>query len=545
MKGHIKIRLWALTVNSSLLLSVPYEIPLTGLVALVAFLPLLAAEHLAAKNNIRFFWLNVYVCFLIWNAITTYWIYLATLPGAIAAITLNSLQMAVIFIAFRWCKKRFRSDAGYLALILFWVAWEHFYYTWQISWPWLTLGNAFATSIRNIQWYSLTGTLGGSFWILSINVLIFLLCRNFAERKRTKRYAVAFAALLFIPLIYSNIRFCTYRESGPEKEIVVLQPNIDPYSDKFSGMTQTEQDDILFGLAREGVTDSTYMMVAPETFINPDPRTGRLYENSPESNMSFMRFREFSREHNVNFIFGAVTHFIYKHFTHYELDKVAPPTPTARRFGFGQWLEVYNTAVQMNNFGDVWYYHKSKLVILAESTPVVNGKNVMKSFGIDLGGQIGSFATQPYRTVFKSSDETICGTAICYESVFGDFYREYINNGAQFMTIITNDGWWGNTFGHRQHLSYASLRAIETRRDIARSANTGISAFINQKGEIITRNGRWKREYLRGNVTLNDKITPFVRYGDVTGCVSAWGGLILLIAALFNAISGRRKKTGR
>lgn len=542
MKEHIKIRLWALTIISAVLLSVPFIIPHTGLVALVAFLPLLAAEHIAAKNNVRFFWINVYVCFLIWNAVTTYWIYLATLPGAIAAITLNSLQMAIIFILFRWCKKQFKSDIGYLALILFWVAWEHFYFTWQISWPWLTLGNAFATSVRNIQWYSLTGSLGGSFWILIINVLLFLLCKNYVERKGCKKLTIALAALLLIPLVYSHIRFFTYKETGQQKEVVVLQPNIDPYSDKFNGMTQDEQDSVLFDLAIQGITDSTFMVVAPETFVNPDPKNGRLYENTPESNKSFMRFREFTQEHNVNFIFGAVTHFIYQHFTHYEFDNIAPPTPTARRFGFGQWMEVYNTAVQMNTAGDVWYYHKSKLVILAESTPIVKGKNVLKSFGIDLGGQIGSFATQPYRTVFKSADEVICGTAICYESVFGEFYREYINNGAQFMTVITNDGWWGNTFGYRQHLSYAALRAIETRRDIARSANTGISAFINQKGEITSRTGWWKKDYLRGNVTLNEKITPFVKYGDVIGCASAWGGLVLLITAICKAILGVIKK---
>ena len=74
---------------------------------------------------------------------------------------------------------------------------------------------------------------------------------------------------------------------------------------------------------------------------------------------------------------------------------------------------------------------------------------------------------------------------ICYESVYGEYSTGYIKKGAQAIFIMTNDGWWDNTAGHRQHLYFASLRAIEARRAIARSANTGISAFVNQRGDIL------------------------------------------------------------
>lgn len=535
------LRLWVLAIVSSLLLSVPYMIPHTGLVALVALLPLLAAEHIAARNNVRYFWVNVYVCFFIWNLVTTYWIYLATIPGAVAAVTLNSLQMAVIFLVFRWCRRRLKGDTGYLVLIFLWLAWEHFYATWQISWPWLSLGNSFATSPKSIQWYSLTGTTGGSLWVLGVNVLLFMVCRRLSERKCAGWYPVALATLVIVPVAYSHIRFYTYKEVGERKEVVVLQPNIDPYNDKFGNMTRKVQDDILLGLAGDGITDSTFMIVAPETFFNPDAKTGRLYENTPESNASFLLYRRFAQENDVNFILGAVTHFIYQRNFIPGMTPAPAPTPTAHPFGIGQWLEAFNTALQFDRHGGVRYYHKSKLVILAESTPVINGKSLFKSLGIDLGGQIGSFGTQPYRTVFRSDDGVTCGTAICYESVFGDFYREYVGRGAQFMTIITNDGWWGNTAGHRQHLSYASLRAIETRRSIARSANTGISAFINQRGEIVSRTGWWERDFLRGEVTLNEKITPFVRYGDVAGAVSLWPALALMLLAVCNSFLRRKK----
>ena len=99
------------------------------------------------------------------------------------------------------------------------------------------------------------------------------------------------------------------------------------------------------------------------------------------------------------------------------------------------------------------------------------------------------------------------------------------------MTIITNDAWWGNTPGYRQHLRYASLRAIETRRSIARCANTGISAIINQKGEIEDRTGWWEPAVLHGHVNRNDELTFFVRNGDIAGRVCTFV-FWLLTAAL-------------
>ena len=150
---------------------------------------------------------------------------------------------------------------------------------------------------------------------------------------------------------------------------------------------------------------------------------------------------------------------------------------------------------------------------------------------------MGSYAPQEEREVFVTPDSVKIGTAICYESVYGDYYREYILKGAQVMSIITNDGWWGDTPGYRQHLSYASLRAIETRRSIARSANTGISAFINQRGEIISQTGWWQPAYLNGQLCLNDEITVFVRHGDIIGRVSKFIFFLFSLMAAVRYIS--------
>ena len=101
---------------------------------------------------------------------------------------------------------------------------------------------------------------------------------------------------------------------------------------------------------------------------------------------------------------------------------------------------------------------------------------------------------------------------------------ESVKNGAQFIAIITNDAWWGNTSGKDQHLLYAKLRAIETRRYVVRSANTGISCFINQKGDIVKQAEWWTRTALKADINLNDELTLYVRTGDIIAkflCITA------------------------
>ena len=121
---------------------------------------------------------------------------------------------------------------------------------------------------------------------------------------------------------------------------------------------------------------------------------------------------------------------------------------------------------------------------------------------------------------------------ICYESVFGEYISQYVRNGADLFTIITNDGWWKDTPGYKQHLNYASLRAIECRKAIARSANTGISAFIDSKG-IITNATKWDEEIvIKGRLETNSTQTIYVMFGDYIGRISAFIAVMFLCFAV-------------
>ena len=111
---------------------------------------------------------------------------------------------------------------------------------------------------------------------------------------------------------------------------------------------------------------------------------------------------------------------------------------------------------------------------------------------------------------------------------------------------MTNDGWWGDTPGYRQHFNYARLRAIENRRDVVQAANTGISGFINQRGDVLARTGWWEETTLRGTINGNDALTAFVRVGDRTGRAACYTFLILLFSLLiWKTAAASDKRSGR
>jgi len=157
---------------------------------------------------------------------------------------------------------------------------------------------------------------------------------------------------------------------------------------------------------------------------------------------------------------------------------------------------------------------------------------------IDLGGTVSSRAIQPERTVFTHPQKGYnVGPVICYESIYGAFVTEYVRKGAHFLGVITNDAWWGNTPGHKQLLSYTRLRAIENRRGISRSANTGISTFINPLGEYDEQLAYDRQGILTGTLPKMERLTFYTRYGDFIA------RLAVLIAALYFllALGGRLK----
>jgi len=527
------IILWGLVLLFAVMMSMPFLIPHTGLLALFGLVPLLCMERIATMLEKKRIWLYHYTAFVLWNTFTTFWVCNATIGGGIFAILANSLQMSLVFGLFRLSKRKFKGSLPYIFLMVTWIAWERFYFDAEISWPWLVLGNSFARTTWAIQWYEFTGSLGGSLWIWVCNLSIFGLLVSLSDGSlfnwNIKAKAASITGLIFLfaaPLISSGIIGSGYRdsmESDEKLDVLIIQPNIDPYN-KFQAMTQAQQNGILLSQAEKELTyrksDSTaapLLVLAPETFTNDI-----ICGDYPKSR-SWRGFTSFLKDYpGVNLLFGASS-FEY-------IQSQEAPSYTARRIDDGIWYEAHNSALITDGTERTEIFHKSKLVVGVEHTPYP------RFFGpIDnmLGGVMGRCVGQDEVSLLTVRNDGISipvGCAVCYESVYGEYYTEYIRKGAKAMTIITNDAWWGNTPGYRQHLSYASLRAIETRRAVARCANTGISAVISPSGKILQPTPWWEQAVIESSIPLRDDITFYVSHGDITGRVCTFLFILLLLA---------------
>jgi len=490
----------------------------------LGFVPLLVVEYEQWKNRstnhasgmIPYIILSIST----WVLITTWWVYISTPVGIVATILVNTSLVGGAFFLFHITHRRLSgASAAYTALIGYILTAEYIHLRWDLNFPWLNLGNGFAAYPKLIQWYEYTGIFGGSLWILLVNILLFLFVRDRIMHKICSREIgirmAATLALIIIPMVISVMMYNHYTERINPIDVVVVQPNIDPYNEQFDldPMVVTER---MLALAAEKSDSLTDFAVFPESAIQE-----YIFEDQIESSPSIARIRKFSRSYaRMNVITGISSRKIFK--------PGEPLSASARKFrDADMYYDSYNTALYIAHDSTLQKYHKSKLTPGVELMPYLDVLPFLKKFAIDLGGTTGSLGVNPDQTPFEVSDNLKVAPCICYESVYGEFMNRFIQNGANVIFVITNDGWWGNTPGHRQHLLFSVIRAIETRRSIARSANTGISCFINQRGDISQRTAYWEPAVIRQKINANDKITFYVKYGDYIGRI------FLLVAGLF------------
>lgn len=533
---------------SAVLMSIPFIVPHCGWTALFGLVPLLCMEKIGTEAGLRGMNLRIYGVLVLWNALTTFWVCNATVGGGIFAVLANALQMAVIFALFRVSRKVFRGSVPYLFLAAMWIAWERFYFSAQISWPWLTLGNAFARTLTLAQWYEYTGALGGSLWVWACNLGLFGLMVSLADgrffRWNGKAKAVSLlgcAAVLFAPMVLSAVIWNRYEETDEPLEVLIVQPNIDPYH-KFQALSQGAQNAIVEGQIRKALQDrlhdstaSRLLILVPETFT-ADVTTNHI----PESG-TWRKFTELMKEYpGTSMLFGASSHTYSTgprpswnaRPARWPVPEEAPASEMRPVKYDSGWVTAHNSALMADGDGSTEIFHKSKLVVGVEMTPWPAFFTKIDDL---LGGVMGRCVGQEEITLLHAGEIPL-GCAVCYESVYGEYCTGYVRKGARLLTVITNDAWWGDTPGYRQHLSYSSLRAIETRRDIARCANTGISALIDQRGRILRQTPWWEMATIRGTVNLSDRETFFVRNGDITGrlCTLVFG--LLFLALIIRAV---------
>ena len=465
-----------------------------------------------------------YLAFFIWNIGTTYWLYFSTPFGAAFAIIVNSLLMALVFQIYHLIAYRVNFTASMSFFIAIWLSFEKMHLGWEFSWPWLNLGNVFSEYPSAIQWYELTGTFGGSFWVLLINAFVFksiLLYQQHRENAIIYRRSFYSVLLILIPLVISWIILYNQPQYQESKNILIVQPNIDPYEEKYD-LTDKEIKDLILDRVQKKLNDSTDLLLLPETvFAN-----GTKIDQIQQAEVRQMSNQLQNQYKDLNILSGISLYKIIR-----DEKKTTPQSNFLRN---GIWFNDYNAAYFQGSSGQSDLYYKSKLVVGVENFPYKSAlEPILGDIMIDLGGTVAMKTTQDDREVFALDDDTQTAPIICYESVYGAYVGNYVKNGADFLSIITNDAWWRDTQGHQQHWSYAKLRAIESRKSIARSANTGISGAIDPTGKVIKKTKYDEPAVVAVEIPLNQKLTFYAEHGDFIARMGYFFSLVIFMIAVF------------
>ena len=500
----IKKSLYIYPVVSGILLALAWNSFLPAFSLFFAFIPLLYLINYTDSSNRRVF-NSSFIAYFIFHLATVWWIYKSGIAGFLAVIIINSFLMAAATSLANYVKQVYAKFAAYWAFAVFWISFEYIHYSWDLQWPFMNLGNWMGQIPEYIQWYEYTGILGGSLWILLINIFLLEVYQAWKE-KRIKN-AVVNSMILFFILIFPLRASFNLQKVNLKKHntvtAVIVQPNIDPYTEKYDTALYKTQISNQLKMAEQALDSSVHLLIFPETSFPLYLDKSRLEENEVIRKLQNLCVKYPA----LSVIAGLYT---------YKLD--------------GADTLYYNTAVFINNQGKIGTHDKSKLVPAVERTPFIRFLKIFKNSNVDFGGINASLNISDKQTLFEHRDIKIA-PLICYESVFGAYSAGFVEKGTNLTVVITNDAWWGNTPAYRQILMHSQLRAIETRRQIIRVANTGISGLIDEKGNLLEQLPVNTKAVLKVNAEIIEKETFYTEHGDIIGRLSAFTAVILLLAS--------------
>ena len=513
-----------LSLASAILLSIPWE-GASCITLFVGLFPLLliSAQYSSSRRDAFAMMGWAALAFVLWNVATIWWVWNATPAGPIAATICSTWWSLLSFMLYHIVSKHAPKALAYVVFVTAWIAGEYLYTQAPgLSFPWLALGNGFADDPWAVQWYEYTGVFGGSLWVLLVNILALEACLTM----RKKAWINATLALV-VPLVISIVLFYKYDAEGKlytsldKMTVSVTQPNI-PCYEKFDMTAEKQQNNLMELLAQ--APDSAEFVLMPETAL-----AEMINERQPEYSQIVNRISDYLRKEKpaTMVVSGGETMRLYGK---------SKGSATARKRGM-YYMDIFNSSLGIDTTQKVQLHHKGKLVVGVETIPMWL-REVGDKYAIDLGGTFGQLGIGKSAVPFEHNGKKVAA-AICYEGLYGGYVTEFARNGAEALFVVSNDGWWGNTLGHKYLFAFCRLRAIELRRDIARSANTGVSGFITMQGEDVERMEWDNRGVLTQDIRLNPEPTFYAKYGDYIGRLSLYIAMLCLL--YFIALWAKKK----
>lgn len=519
-------RYCALSFLSGVLMALPW-LGFPGWILLISVIPLLLSEkHFSERNNKIGVFLSGFMAFLSWNLIATGWMIWVNFTGGVLIILINSFFLSLVFALFSEMRKKLGRATGYFLLILLWLSYEYYLIHGKPGWPWLVLGNGLGNSVSFIQWYSYTGVLGGSLWILLINILLFRFVSQpvrFVSPSQFISIAAVFLMVLVLPPIISvrikNTNFQTINKI----DILIVQTNLDPYTQKFSTDLSDQFTDLI-EITKKSFSSGTDLIIWPETVLDS------LWPERVDD-LRIHEIQNFVEDRGVGLLFGALS---FREVTSKEEYRFA-----LRKSDEGSFI-VSNSAFLWRK-DEVQEYLKNILVPGVETIPVFFHEAFRFGYFASLGGVGGSLFTDNKKENLNLNDSVALIPVICFESAVGEHLAGFKPDRPFLIVNITNDGWFKFMHAHRQHLMMAKIRAIENQSEVIRVANTGISAQINKRGEVIEMLPARKEGSLLVSANLSEKLTWYSQNGDFVGRIAVFFTILALL--IFVAQYLKREKT--
>ncbi len=511
-----------------------------GVLACFGLVPLLIV--LADFQRIRTALRYSYITFLVFHIVTVNWtggyshgndVYMM-IAGAVTMIA-HPLFYFIPIGAYTFIRRRSGDLASLVALPFLWVAYEYTHTLSEWSFPWMTLGNSQTYDLSIVQFISITGVFGLSFWILVINVLVFILYSRLARSQWRPHSTqslglVACIVLIYIlPKIYGTIVLSgipeqddpAFLEGKKTIRVGIIQSNIDPWEKwRFTGR---DAIDLYLNMTTKLVAGAAKpdLVLWPETAV---PYAILIDANRPLLDEMHTRVDSFGVP-----VLTGLPHYVFY------IDSTTAPPSSKRNTRTGQRYDAFNAAAFIQPYvSEVPWYGKMKMVPIAERVPYADAFYLFDFLRWNVG--IGGWQIGRDSTIFEEAKtRTRFNTLICYESVYPDFVASFVRGGSEFIALITIDSWWGRMSGAYQHQQFAILRAVENRRWVARCAVGGFSCFIDPYGRVYDKTELFTKTAILRTIGRSNELTFYTEHGE-------WvGGGSMFIAGLFLAgATGKR-----
>ncbi|MDX2128443.1 MAG: apolipoprotein N-acyltransferase [Chloroherpetonaceae bacterium] len=579
---YIERKWWLFPVLSGVLIGFAfptYPFIRLELLAWFGLIPILI--HISRVESFSAAFRSSYLTTFVMTLCSVWWVSLSTVAGGVLMYFAQSFFSTIPFLIHYQLSKWLPRKINLLLLPLVWTVWEWIYLDLEISFGWITLGNSQANFWQFFQFIDLTGVWGISFWLVLFNVLILLLLetaafdpnyiRQLSEssvhlsketasllRSIIAKVSVIKLLMILPPLLYSLTIFSLPEPESKSLTVAIVQPNLDPFL-KWNSGPETLVKKQIDPVIKSFLNSTQSFDKNPELFVFPETAFAFYLLNAGYRPL-LESIHQFSTALNAHILCGFADFMMYEN----DADRQAG----AKRDQFqGKYFDSFNSAFLLSpspnqplspylprlksrlldslrmNYENPQVYHKMKLVPFAERVPYMDLIPFISDLTFSVAG-ISSWGRgkeqRNFQFITKSNDTVKVPGLICYESIYPRFVSEFVAQGATMLTVITNDGWFSKSYGPYQHAAFAKLRCIETRRAMARCANTGISFFIDRYGRSYGEIPWWEERITTANVPQYQDISFYVRYPDLLPKIS-----LVLIGLVIIGVGVNRIKSGQ